>query len=557
MQLRVFIALLFFACTTYGSTTWTTKSDLVDIIPSVSPTKSTKTENQVACIMICERINCTVVAFNEANGECKAYHIGDLHHLGKMEAATGFKLFYKSGTCPKGWIADWQSQTCFKMGDSAVSRNKAWEFCENSSFSYLATFNSKEQRENVYQFLKLKSSHIQKWWNGYAMFGNRKWPRAVDELAGYHMIPGLCDDGLAFESRSGISFSECKHLCDQNFGSTCVIFEYSYDLEQCNLRQIDCPAPQLGGGWLSFVKTNANRPFVKTTGFGCVADVTVKEQHPTTGMNDPMKCQTFCEESPSDSCVSFTISIGECYRQQQCSDLAAFGPTTHYDRFYIHHPKCPFGYRYRDLCLVPSQQRNTKTEAIFICRAMGGQLGIPFDRKKWEFYSTWSIAKKNNIIVNWSPSAGNTDHGVKYEYLQMWDFDTGDYSSHSTAMIVKGLCEDNTENKTCLMRGNDDADTYYICDLPFGTHPTTCRFTPPGGEFMGNLKVTKSGKSCVSWDGKPGVYFTRLPSYNKSHTNCRNPGASTYGDGVWCYINELQWEECPEVPMCRKSQFRF
>jgi len=99
------------------------------------------------------------------------------------------------------------------------------------------------------------------------------------------------------------------------------------------------------------------------------------------------------------------------------------------------------------------------------------------------------------------------------------------------------------------------------CDIPScdtnTAMPDFCKQTQAGREFMGHLTVTKSGKTCQSWDSQsPQPHrFTQNSSYPDGSTKlasnrCRNPDPSFNG-GPWCYTTDpaVPWEEC-DVPMC-------
>ena len=83
--------------------------------------------------------------------------------------------------------------------------------------------------------------------------------------------------------------------------------------------------------------------------------------------------------------------------------------------------------------------------------------------------------------------------------------------------------------------------------------PRSCRFTPSGTEYQGQVGTTLSGAVCKSWSGT-GFGVNKFRDGYKEHNYCRNPDPTVFNDGVWCYrLSDDQPEQC-DVPMCRKFE---
>lgn len=84
-----------------------------------------------------------------------------------------------------------------------------------------------------------------------------------------------------------------------------------------------------------------------------------------------------------------------------------------------------------------------------------------------------------------------------------------------------------------------------------------CKYTKSGGNYVGYLNVTRSGKKCQRWDSdKPhhnNYKFWRLfpdQSLTAAGNKCRSPDVN-YNKGVWCYTTDSNtvWEQC-DVDLC-------
>ena len=534
--------------------TWSTHKDVLNRKPVADPYRETVTPNQKTCLFTCERFQCSMFAYNENTGDCKLYQLHDERRLGQMDSAVGYKVYFKTTSCPIGWISDSKYQMCYLLGNSVVKRSDAWQFCENNHFSYLTTFESQDQRERLYGILKQKKPSVEKWWNGIAMFDNKKWSSSAEELHGYHMTRGICDDNLEFEHRVGISPYECKKLCDYEFAESCVAFEYNLNLQTCNLRSSNCPFPTTDAdfvpGNLIYVKLGSNKPYEKLVDTQCnPSKKTLFEKSEANG--DPMKCRSLCDV---DKCSSYEITNGTCYNAYYCPQYKPLTGSVVYDRYFIKHQKCPFGERYRDLCLVPVSQEINFLSANLLCEKMGGRIGIPSDDRKMEYYHSFITKTNKDLLVDWSPTSGSFWEVRDVPQSEMWQWADGDWSSSTYSIIDQTTIYENSTRNGFLLNGDSVLPVaYFICEVPLGTYPTTCRFTPPGSEFIGNMNVTESGTLCNEWTASDANIITRFPENTPDHRQCRNIDHSVFDDSLWCNKDGTSTpEKCAEVPMCRK-----
>ena len=82
-----------------------------------------------------------------------------------------------------------------------------------------------------------------------------------------------------------------------------------------------------------------------------------------------------------------------------------------------------------------------------------------------------------------------------------------------------------------------------------------CRETPSGGEFIGNITTTLTGRQCQGWqDVRHVVNITKeqFPENSLKHSYCRNPDSSPHGP--WC-VSSLNTREKCSIPFCGKYMF--
>ena len=99
-----------------------------------------------------------------------------------------------------------------------------------------------------------------------------------------------------------------------------------------------------------------------------------------------------------------------------------------------------------------------------------------------------------------------------------------------------------------------------LANFQMRTTAIDCRSTLSGGEYTGNISVTKSGKQCQRWDVQSphthGVSADYLPDKTLSDASnyCRNP--TFEHEGPWCYVDDpnVTWERC-DIPVCRKYSY--
>ena len=76
----------------------------------------------------------------------------------------------------------------------------------------------------------------------------------------------------------------------------------------------------------------------------------------------------------------------------------------------------------------------------------------------------------------------------------------------------------------------------------------TLSLTPPGQDYIGNISVTRSGRTCQQWDKQTPIEH-KYPFYE--HNYCRNP--SDNSGGLWCFLadgntDNDRWEYCSQIP---------
>jgi len=88
---------------------------------------------------------------------------------------------------------------------------------------------------------------------------------------------------------------------------------------------------------------------------------------------------------------------------------------------------------------------------------------------------------------------------------------------------------------------------------------TECSLSAAGHDYIGDIDVTVSGKTCQAWTSQ----FPHEHEYNEDHmfpdgivknasNHCRNPDYRYVG--IWCYTTDpdQRWELC-DVPTCGQS----
>ncbi|CAG0903001.1 unnamed protein product [Darwinula stevensoni] len=189
-----------------------------------------------------------------------------------------------------------------------------------------------------------------------------------------------------------------------------------------------------------------------------------------------------------------------------------------------------------------------------------------------EYVGTMSVTETGKACLSWAEQADDMP----------WDFymrrhPDSDFSSEYTgydknylflngdAKMHKNYCRNpgpHRKRPWCFISDVDIKWEY--CDIPFchDMNPPNCKLTGRGGEYVGNKKVTMSGKPCQPWVGS--FTIDERPNYAETSTFpeeidstdnfCRNPRPSTIRS-PWCFVEPGlygEWEYC-DVPFCPTS----
>ncbi|ESO82914.1 hypothetical protein LOTGIDRAFT_77521, partial [Lottia gigantea] len=93
---------------------------------------------------------------------------------------------------------------------------------------------------------------------------------------------------------------------------------------------------------------------------------------------------------------------------------------------------------------------------------------------------------------------------------------------------------------------SENTDIWEYCPIP--SCQKICSLNDDGSDFLGNLDVSMSGKTCQAWPlvdkARPKFPKSTFPHGKDEHNFCRNPGSSQ--SKTWCYINStsLDYEHC-------------
>ncbi len=91
-----------------------------------------------------------------------------------------------------------------------------------------------------------------------------------------------------------------------------------------------------------------------------------------------------------------------------------------------------------------------------------------------------------------------------------------------------------------------------------------CKVEDEGLQYMGQMNMTLSGKSCQAWSSQSPHEHTYTDdsmypdgSIGGIGNRCRNPDDNEPG-GPWCFTTEsgTRWEYC-DVPKCGQNTFLF
>ena len=98
-----------------------------------------------------------------------------------------------------------------------------------------------------------------------------------------------------------------------------------------------------------------------------------------------------------------------------------------WDRKEVSDPRCPYGHRYRDVCLVLMRQTANYNSHVNWCRSMGGKLTMPIDGDR---KSSIGYAVNTEIYIDFTDYSGTykTDYpnqALNNPYWRAWDWIPG------------------------------------------------------------------------------------------------------------------------------------
>ena len=380
-SLVLFLPLVAHASSGTKNEQWVTKDELSNKLPkTLAPIWEGKAQVRGECFTLCQLKQCSSLAFSDVKQSCKLYFHNDLPKplpdLTNDWTGWKHKMFYKKWFCPSGWEMDKESQKCYFIDDSAeVSRNNAWQICEDHLMSELVTFKSVEQRNNLYEILRNNHSGINNYWNGYYQWQRNFWLRQVDEIPGYiRSQRGDCpfNDIANFFT----SINDCASKCDKEYRDRCVGFVYNRVEGRCWLKHRLCSfnsnTKTLQEENHVYDKIHAARPMSSHHGIDAGGQDVVH----VSGLTE-YQCKSLIKKYPEGAHAIFfgNNNPTSCFVHRygtphKTSSTATVG----WDRNDVAHKKCPYGLRYRDVCLVYNWNTGSRDSHEAWCLSMGGKL---------------------------------------------------------------------------------------------------------------------------------------------------------------------------------------
>ena len=555
---------------------WISKDEFRNKLPAnLEPFfEATHIRSHSQCLMLCQLKNCSSAAYSKIARFCKLYQHDNLNSpLPSLKDDYRYKhqMYYKRRWCPVGWEMDRTAEKCYKIGSSSVPRYDAWDMCEKNLMSELVTFSSAKQRQNLYEILDEKYSSTSKFWTGYYLFDGKMWPRPVEKYPGYIKRRGYCEyDDIACEP---LSEGQCIDKCSKAYRDQCVAVQYQKTTGTCCFKSNSCPFPNskyTTDEYFIFEKKAPMRPWAVSKDKDC-SSYTYNTVYDVSEDQCKKRCET------ENRCVSaqYLPPSQQCYlKERSCTQTSACTNCQHMFFNDINQDgPCPYGVRYRDVCLTYNRESRTFTEAITRCKQMGGKLLSPTEwyRKGdmfWTIRDTfggdmWLDFTTSGHYPNW------TSHDTVFTYLepeyQMWSWYSGEPNSGSSydCAYGSGSIHDNTGNRYQLADRPCSNTQHFICETPISqSWPESCRFTPVGSEFAGVKSYTASGAVCKDWTSSSYSNWKLFPDYHNSHSFCRNPDPSNGAipvaqNGPWCYRHSDDTpENCESIPMCRKFNIK-
>ena len=227
---------------------WATKAELGNKLPkTLAPIWEGKVKLRGECTVVCQMKNCSSYAYSDTSRSCKIYSHTNLPKplpdLTKDWTNQKHQMYYKRDFCPSGWDSDPETKKCYYIDVSLdIDRFLAWGVCEDHLMSELATFQTAQQRENLYEILRNKYAGIDHLWVGYYQWYLNFWPRPVNEIPGYLLtMRGDCSDNNIPNANFALSIEECATKCDKEYRDQCVGFIYNSVTGRCWLKYKLCP----------------------------------------------------------------------------------------------------------------------------------------------------------------------------------------------------------------------------------------------------------------------------------------------------------------------------